>query len=252
MATVLAGDAAVRAIQKRLAEAGFYEGAVDGAWGGVSQGALERVLAAAAACAEDTSGGISVSPVPEGVDDDPRMAWGAKVSPAFRARIRWVAEQLASPGQSVVDLADDLMSCIAWESAETFSPAIKNAAGSGATGLIQFMPKTAISLGTTVQALAAMSAEDQINYVYKYFRPFKGRLANLGDVYMAILWPLGVGKPDSYVLWDQGERPTTYRQNAGLDINRDGRITRAECIAKILEKRSRGFLPAHVWPGSAS
>lgn len=139
------------------------------------------------------------------------------------------------------------MACMAWESGESFSPNKKNLAGSGATGLIQFMPSTARALGTTTDELARMSAEDQLNYVYKYFKPFHGRLNNLGDVYMAILWPKGVGKPDSYVLWDKGKSPVTFRQNAGLDINKDDRVTRAECLAKIHDKLAKGLRDGYVY-----
>jgi hypothetical protein len=135
---------------------------------------------------------------------------------------------------------------MAWESAETFSPDIKNAAGSGATGLIQFMPSTAVGLGTSTAKLAAMSAEDQLNYVYKYFRPYNGRLHNLGDIYMAILWPKAVGKPDSYVLWDRSKMPTTFRQNAGLDVNKNGQVTRAECLKKVNGKLVKGLKPANM------
>lgn len=167
------------------------------------------------------------------------IAWGAKVSPLFRERVWWIADTLKlNP--------DDLMSCMAWESGESFSPSKRNMAGSGATGLIQFMPSTARGMGTTTAALARMTAEDQLNYVYKYFRPFVGRLNNLGDIYMAILWPKGVGKPDSYVLWDKGKMPTTFRQNAGLDVNKDGRVTRAECLSKILQKLSKGLQPQYL------
>ena len=161
------------------------------------------------------------------------IAWGSKVSPTFRERVWWICDQLD------ID-PDDLMSAMAWESAETFRPDIRNAAGSGATGLIQFMPSTAVALGTTTAKLAAMTAEDQLSFVYKYFRPYKGRLNNLGDIYMAILWPAGVGKADSYVLWNKATKPTTYRQNAGLDGNKDGTITRGECLVKIKEKLAKG------------
>lgn len=244
---VLTDDEAVRFVQLRMAEAGFYTGPIDGAFGGLSQGALlQMTLAATVAAAQANIDPVAVAEV-SAVVGDPPLSWGKKVSKTFRDRIHWIAEALELPPSTG---ASDLMDCIAWESAETFSPSIRNAAGSGATGLIQFMPKTAISLGTTVQALARMSAEDQLNFVYKYFLPFKGRLRNLGDVYMAILWPAGVGKPDSYVLWEKGKRPTTYRQNAGLDVNRDERITRAECLVKIREKAARGRLPAHYWPGA--
>ena len=38
-----------------------------------------------------------------------------------------------------------------------------------ASGLIQFIPKTAKGLGTSVQAIQQMSGVEQLDYVYKYF-----------------------------------------------------------------------------------
>jgi soluble lytic murein transglycosylase-like protein len=170
--------------------------------------------------------GIAVAP----------LAWGARVSPAFRDQVRAIAADLGCE-------PDDLMTCMAWESGRTFSPSVRNMAGSGATGLIQFMPATARALGTTTDRLAALTAEQQLDYVADYFRPYRGRLRSLGDVYMAILWPAGVGKPDSFVLWDRATRPTTYRQNIGLDVNRDGAITRAECLVKLNAIKAEGLRP---------
>ena len=168
------------------------------------------------------------------------MAWGAKVSPAFRARVRWICEQLQYPEPG------DLMTCMAWESGRSFSASKRNLAGSGATGLIQFMPATARELGTTTDALAAMTAEDQLNYVFKYFEPWKGKLHDLADLYMTILWPRAVGKPDDYVLFDRNISPTAYRQNAGLDLNRDGKVTKAECASKLYAMRDEGLRPGNV------
>lgn len=167
------------------------------------------------------------------------LAWGARVSEAFRSKVRVIAWNLG------VD-PSDLMACMAWESGRSFSPSVKNMAGSGATGLIQFMPKTAIDLGTTTANLASMTAEQQLNYVEKYFQPFRGKLKDLADLYMAILWPLAVGKPMEYVLWDNRARPTTYRQNAGLDSNKDGAITKAECSAKLYAMKAEGMKPENV------
>lgn len=177
----------------------------------------------------------STTIVPEAV----QIAWGAKVSPVFKARLLWTADALGCD-------PSDLMACMAWESGETFSADIKNAAGSGATGLIQFMPSTAKGLGTTTAHLSRMTPEDQLRYVYEYFKPYAGRLHNLGDVYMAILWPKGVGKPDSYVLFDRTKTPTTFRQNAGLDGNHDGVVTRAECLVKINQKLAKGMQSAYI------
>lgn len=173
-----------------------------------------------------------------GVEGKP-LAWGAKVSPEFRAKVRAISGRLGCA-------PDDLMSCMAWESGRSFSPSKKNMAGSGATGLIQFMPATAKGLGTSTAALAAMTAVQQLDWVEKYFQPYKGKLATLADLYMAILWPAAVGKPMEYVLWHKATRPTTYRQNAGLDINHDGAITKAECAAKLYAMKAEGQRPENL------
>jgi transglycosylase-like protein with SLT domain len=169
------------------------------------------------------------------------LAWGAKVTPAFRAKVfTGCAKRAMDP--------DDLMGCIAWESGETFSPKKMNMAGSGAVGLIQFMPSTARTLGTTTAKLAAMSAEEQLDWVFKYFDQFNvAKLRKISDLYMAILWPKGIGKPESYVLWDRAKMPKTYRQNSGIDIDKDGLVTKAEAAAKVNAKLVRGMLPAFIW-----
>ena len=82
------------------------------------------------------------------------LAWGGSVTPEFRDKVRSISARLGCN-------PSDLMTCMAWESGRSFSPAKKNMAGSGATGLIQFMPSTAQGLGTSVDALAAMTAVEQ-------------------------------------------------------------------------------------------
>lgn len=220
----------IKHMQRDLRESGFYDGEIDGIWGDKSKAALAAAEAAKVVQCEYRLAVSEIKP------DFRKLVWGAKVSQVFKERVIWIADALDMPEQG----ADWLMACMAWESAESFSADIKNQAGSGATGLIQFMPKTAIALGATVEKLARMTAEDQLNYVYKYFAPQKGRLNNLSDVYMTILWPLGVGKPETYVLWNRATKPTTYRQNAGLDLNRNGQVTKGEAAAKVYEKLARG------------
>lgn len=169
------------------------------------------------------------------------LAWGQKLTPAERTAVFDTCDRLDVP-------PDNLMGCMAWESAETFSPKVRNAAGSGATGLIQFMPSTARSMGTTVEKLAAMTFIEQLAYVERYFKPYRGRLRTLSDLYMAILWPRGVGKAESYALFVKGQKPTAlYDQNRGLDVNKDGIITKAECTAKVQAKLVRGMLPQFRW-----
>ena len=67
---------------------------------------------------------------------------------------------------------------------------------SDATGLIQFMPSTARSHGTTVDQLREMSGREQMEYVRSYFMKHKGRLNSQEDVYMAVFYPVAIGKPD--------------------------------------------------------
>jgi hypothetical protein len=168
-----------------------------------------------------------------------KLAWGNKVSAEFREKVFAICLYLGiNP--------DYLMAAIAFETGEMFTPDVKNGAGSGATGLIQFMPKTAIGLGTTVEALAAMTAVQQLDIVRAYFEPYRGRLHTLSDVYMAILLPTAIGKPEDAVLWAD-PATTVYRQNSGLDANTDGKITKAEAAAKVQAKLVRGCAPANMW-----
>ena len=129
-----------------------------------------------------------------------------------------------------------LVACIAFETGETFSPSIRNKQ-SGATGLIQFMSSTAKSLGTTTDELAKMDAVTQLDYVEAYFKPYRNKLKTLEDVYMAILYPRAIGMPDDYVLF---KKDKAYFQNRGLDLNKDGQITKAEATSKVRDKLKRG------------
>jgi hypothetical protein len=143
--------------------------------------------------------------------------------------------------------ADYLMACIAFESGKSFRPDKKNLAGSGAIGLIQFMPSTAKRLGTSTQALSKMTPEQQLTYVHKYFIPYRGRLKTLEDVYMAILWPRAIGKEENYVLFNSTDHPTTYKQNAGLDLDKDGNITKWEASQKVRDMLIQGLEEKEVW-----
>ncbi|MCX5890943.1 MAG: transglycosylase SLT domain-containing protein [Deltaproteobacteria bacterium] len=166
------------------------------------------------------------------------LAWGKKVSEEFCERVREIADSLGTD-------PNYLMACMAFESGETFSPSKENEAGSGAIGLIQFMPSTAQDLGTSSEELASMTAEEQLDYVEEYFKPHKGKLKSLEDVYMAILWPVAVGKPSDYVLFrrDDPKHPKLYSQNKGLDLNKDGIVTKAEAAEMVRKKLEKGLSP---------
>ncbi len=87
---------------------------------------------------------------------------------------------------------------------------------SGATGLIQFMPSTARSLGTSVEDLKRMSNVEQLDFVYKYLKRYKGRMKSWIDVYLAVFYPAAIGKPDFVITSD-----IVAKQNKIFDINKD-------------------------------
>lgn len=161
------------------------------------------------------------------------LAWGAKVSAEFRARVVEIAAEIGCD-------PSHLMACMAFETGGTFSPSVRNPQSS-ATGLIQFMASTARALGTTTEALAQMSALEQLEYVARYFRPFAGRLRTLSDVYMAILWPAAVGKPDDSAIFVEGT--PAYYANRGLDVNGSGSVTKGEAAAHVAKRLVDGMLP---------
>ncbi len=62
---------------------------------------------------------------------------------------------------------------------------------SGASGLIQFMPRTATGLGTSVGAIRGMSALQQMVLVRRYFEPFEA-LRRPHSVAMAVFYPKAI------------------------------------------------------------
>lgn len=157
------------------------------------------------------------------LDSGAKLVWGAKVSQEFRAKVREIAKR-----QNIE--ANWLMAVMAFETGNSFLPYEKNPT-SGATGLIQFLPSTAKSLGTTTTRLARMTAVEQLDWVEKYFAQYQGRIHNLGDTYMAVFAPVGLGKPDSFTLYTSPS--AAYNQNAGLDKQRKGYITRGDCVVRV-------------------
>jgi hypothetical protein len=134
---------------------------------------------------------------------------------------------------------DYLYAVMGFETGGTFSPSVKNKEGSGATGLIQFMPETAKGLGTSTDALSKMTRTEQLKYVDKYFGGTLNKGGSLSDVYMSVLFPAAVGKPNDFVLFGKGAMSgytgTAYDQNIGLDLNKDGSVTKEEASKKVRE-----------------
>ena len=164
-----------------------------------------------------------------------QISWGKKVSADFKAKVIAICSGLGCDPSF-------LMAAMAFETGAAFSPTIQNPRSS-ATGLIQFMPSTAKSLGTSISALMQMTAVQQLDVVQKYLAPFKGRMRSLSDVYMTILFPAAVGKPDSFVLF--ASPSVAYQQNSGLDVNHDGQVTKGEAASKVQARLDEGLSTAN-------
>ncbi len=155
-------------------------------------------------------------------------------APAFEQKVRVISRALAVAPEW-------LMAVMYAESG--FDPTIMNRQGSGAVGLIQFMPATAGELKVSTSRLREMAPLTQLDYVHAYFEQVRRRYGpyqDLTDLYLAVLYPKARGQDFCYTLY---ARPSqAYRQNAGLDENRDGRVT----ITDIDRRLRRLFPQAYI------
>jgi hypothetical protein len=192
--------------------------------------------------------GVQAPAVPPAADQRPRgyvegqttqpIIGSEKLTPTFTAKVTEVATRLNMNPQ-------DLLRIISFETGGTFNPAERNRAGSGATGLIQFTRETAKALGTTTDALAKMSPEEQLDYVEKYLTPYKGKLGNLKDAYLAVLKPAALGQGLDAPLFTRDKDGLAYRQNAGLDTSGKGQVTVGDALAAVMRTTTGGgTLPA--------
>lgn len=105
--------------------------------------------------------------------------------------------------------------------------------GGKATGLIQFIPSTAIQLGTTVDELKNMSNVEQLYYILKYYEPYKELLKadTLLDqyykLYLITFYPnAGKVKGGTLTKNDNWTFPSSvYVANKGLDTDKNGKLT---------------------------
>lgn len=153
----------------------------------------------------------------------------SRLSPEQVGALQRAADQIGIP-------VDWLATVISFETGGSFSPSVLNQAGSGAFGLIQFMPSTAQNLlgtATREQAVAmgkSMSFEEQLmRMVVPYLA--NRSYSNLEDVYLQIFYPVARNKPSDYII---GSSPSAvYTQNAGFDREKKGYITKDDVTRKI-------------------
>lgn len=118
---------------------------------------------------------------------------------SFNEKAANVAKRLGVDKQILLDIME-------FES--QVNPQAGNLSAAGlrfATGLIQFVPDTAVSLGTTVDDIYNMTGYQQLDLVEKYFIS-KGagntRKAgkDLRDLYLLVIYPRSLNRPDSYII----------------------------------------------------
>ncbi|QQS29739.1 MAG: transglycosylase SLT domain-containing protein [Sphingobacteriales bacterium] len=146
----------------------------------------------------------------------------------FETKVREVSSKLNIPPEW-------LMSVIHSES--RFDASVSNYKGSGATGLIQFMPGTAKEFGISVSQLKNLSHVEQMNFVYKYLSAKQakyGSFETLTDLYIAILYPKALAEDFCYSLY--AKPSISYEMNSGLDQNNDGNVT-IQDIDKYLKRK---------------
>lgn len=152
----------------------------------------------------------------------------------FEFKVRQVAEKL--------EVAPEWLMAVMY-SESRFDAGVSNFKGSGAVGLIQWMPVTAKELGTTVDELKKMPATLQMDYVYAYLNKVKNRYGSynsLTDLYLAILYPRSLeGNDMCYTLY--AKPSVAYKQNSGLDHNKDGRVTVSDIDQRMMKKFTSAY-----------
>lgn len=136
---------------------------------------------------------------------------------AFKAKVIDVAGKLR--------IDPNWLMMVFWKESKLRPDAVNNI--TQATGLIQFMPATAISLGTTTSALKSMSNVEQLDFVYKYYYPYRNYITKAEDLYLITFYPNAdkkhagtLSKPDEWVFPD-----AVYQANKGVDMNGNGQLS---------------------------
>jgi hypothetical protein len=123
-----------------------------------------------------------------------------------------------------------------------FDAGVANFKGSGAIGLIQWMPATAKEMNTSPEKLKSLPPVEQLDYVYDYLQTVRRRYCeyeSLTELYLGILYPKALDQDQCYTLYSTPSR--AYKQNSGLDENKDGRVT----VSDIDKRMKRKFPKAY-------
>ena len=159
----------------------------------------------------------------------------AKASPflsdplAFERKVRRISRRLEMPPEW-------LMAVIHAES--QFDGGTTSSIGSGATGLIQWLPETAKNLNTTIAKIRNMNHLEQLDLIYDYLSEHleaneKERFESLTEVYVAVLFPQVSSQmtDEAYKIYTTPS--IAYKMNAHLDMDTDGNLTVSDLDAYL-------------------
>jgi len=228
-------------------------------WGLAGVAAVTTVVIVASS---GSSGPVNLLPT--------RLAWGAKFTPEERAKILSMGERLqinpsiltsimtAESGRNahihIIPIGKDAQGNTIYQRSEH----IPIEPGTIGGGLIGFMRKTALGLGTTLEQLLALERLDQLDYVEKFFANWRAAGVippnpSLWRVYMATFLPAFAHHADEpdFVL-AAADSPIKklkkiYIANAAADRNKDGEITVGEAMARIDGILRKGLKEGNVF-----
>lgn len=146
---------------------------------------------------------------------------------AFVKRVNELAKMWSIP-------ADWLIGCMYIESSLQASAINKF---TQASGLIQFMPKTATGLGVTIEDIQGMNAVEQMELVEEYLEKYSNKWTQFIDVYLSIFYPAAIGQGDNFTIGAQINSAVAHsiaKVNPAYDMNKDGQITVAEIKTAVM------------------
>lgn len=144
-----------------------------------------------------------------------------------------IKEEINLPNATQLQVYDWSMKLFWHES--RFDPKAKNR-DTNAKGMFQVMPFVAKEM--KIPNLCNLSLNQQLPYYKKYIilwlkcQKDTSKINSAGDWYMLGLYPAYAGYSDSYVFARKGTKK--YKQNKGLDYNKDGIIYKGEIEQKLL------------------
>lgn len=127
-----------------------------------------------------------------GIDIKDKLIFEEKVTEnkdAFLAKVKQVCKDLG--------INPNWLMAVMYKESGISSKAVNH--NGGATGLIQFMPDTAKSLGTTTTALYNMTNVAQLDYVKRYFQPYAKYINSYADLYLVTFFPAALPMAQSWI-----------------------------------------------------